>query len=193
MRNYIPLCLMTSFALGFVGTAAASPLAVFGVWNEFTFRNVSEFARGCFDFDPDLRALVCEPPGSASFLLHEPPWEFTAPIPVILSVTDGFISGDAFDVFDFGTLIGSTPLVPPGSFCGNSEDFCLANPGISHAQFGLPAGPHQIEIKPIATVGLFAGAFMRVDVPEPTCFWLFATGAFGVWAFRLRLLAPGRR
>src|SRR3954471_7714843 len=115
MHKYFLVLVALNFELA--GDAAASPLAVYGIWNNYSFTQAGALARGCYPLDP--LGLICDPPGATSVLLAEPPWTFTATRPVILSVTDGYLSGDAFDVYDFGVLIGSTPFVTPGNFCGN--------------------------------------------------------------------------
>lgn len=171
----LPLLLAASVSLS-VRNADASPLAVFGIWNNFSFTDVGVLARGCYP--PDPLGLVCDPPGVSSVLLAEPAWTFAAPTPVVLKITDGYFSGDAFNVYDNGQLIGSTPIVDPGTICANFEDFCFSSPQISHAVFPLPAGAHSIEVRPTVVVDFFDGGFLRVDaVPEPSSLILVLSAA----------------
>ena len=84
-------------------------------WYEFSFFEVGILAQGCPPADP--LGFDCIPSsGTPTVFADPPPWTFTAGSDVVLTVTDAFLHGDGFDVFDFGVLIGATtPLSPDDS------------------------------------------------------------------------------
>jgi hypothetical protein len=118
-----------------------------------------------------------------------PTFDFTAAGPVHITVTDAFLAGDIFDVYDNGSLLGSTssPTAIFGSTCGANPDACLAG-GWSSGIWNLGAGSHLISF--IATTSPFppGDAYFRVDrgsVPEPGTLALLGTGLLG-FGFRRR-------
>ena len=91
----------------------------------------------------------------------------------VLTVTDAYLKGDVFDVYDFGTLIGSTSMVPASTSNTTTDpDVALADPTYSHGMFALGVGAHDISL--ITSVSPFGGggAYLRRDpaiasTPEP--------------------------
>jgi hypothetical protein len=83
-----------------------------------------------------------------------------------LTVTDAFLDGDRFQVFDGATSLGLTSVpVDDGTQVGGDADAARANPKFSSGVFSLAAGSHAINIK---ITGIAAGhssgtAFLRVD------------------------------
>lgn len=128
--------------------------------------------------------------GSQSLAAPDPPWTFTCGADgCTLTVTDGFNSGDQFELFDFGALIGQTSVPTAGSNCGNNEPSCLADPDFSHGTFLLAAGDHSIT--GAALLSPFGGgaAFFRIDaasVPEPGSLLLSALALLSLAALRRR-------
>ncbi len=163
--------------------ATAGPIG-FGVWYEFSFFDAGIPAMGCFPSDPG--APECEPvPGTVP--ADAPPWTFLATGAALLTVTDAFEHGDAFEVYDFGVLIGKTPAAPPDFIsCGNAPEPCLLDPLSSHASFSLGGGPHSITIVPYASPYFGGAAYFRADIPEPSTLVLSHTGLVAWFAVRRR-------
>jgi hypothetical protein len=164
------LFVVLSFAILSVPRGAHATPIVVGPWNEFSFTAVGVQARGCAP--PDPLGLTCSPPGLNSILIGAPPWTLSNAQPVLFRITDGFISGDAFQVFDAGALILTTPMVATGNTCVNDPDSCYISPTISHGSVTLAPGTHSITITPNEVTSLGAAFFDVVPVPEPSSFVL---------------------
>src|SRR5215831_4726835 len=139
MRSFCTAFCVAVLVVTAASTGSASTIT-FGTWYEFATTGIGTPAVGCSPADPG--GLNCVP-GTISVFAPAPPYTFVAPSEgAILTVTDAFSSGDRDEIFDFGTSIGLTPLVPPGTSCGNDVLACLSNPGMSHGVFSLGAGMH---------------------------------------------------
>jgi hypothetical protein len=159
----------------------AGPITL-GDWHQFSFTTAGSPAAGCDPADP--AGGFCIPSsGTPALALDTPPWTFTAPVVgVILTVTDSFLSGDRFEVFDFGASLGLTSLPQAGFDCGDDPVPCLATPGISSGKFLLPAGVHSITIVPILSPdGGGSGFLLAQTVPEPGSITLLGFGIAAVW------------
>ncbi len=165
----------------------APTLTLGTLWYEFSFYQVGEAARGCYPVDPTSSQYCDSSSDGKSVLLGTPDWQFTAPVTgAVLKVTDAFKSGDAFQIFDFGNLVGSTSLPSLEGNCGNNPEACFQDPLSSHGIFDLAGGNHSISIVPIASpYGAGAGYFQiaqAAPIGEPTSifsiltFTTFATG-----------------
>jgi hypothetical protein len=143
---------------------AHADVILVGPWNEFSFTVAGVDARGCTPIDP--LGGVCQA-ALNSQMQGAPPWTLTNAAPLTFRITDGFLSGDAFQVFDFGALILTTPFVASGTGCGNDPDACFINPAISHGALTLAAGSHSITIRPTASVQSGAAFFQVSTAPEP--------------------------
>jgi hypothetical protein len=111
----------------------------------------------------------------------EGPLTFRSASPVVVKVTDAFLVGDRFEVYDNNVLLGATsrPVADGTNILGDA-DAAFANPKFSRGAFRLGAGSHSLTVKLIeAAPGFSAGAgFLRVDsVPEPGALALAALGA----------------
>jgi hypothetical protein len=174
-------------ALGAVGAPRASEAApiVTGVWYEFSFTAVGVDAQGCFPEDP--AGLACTPSaGTPTSFAPAPPWTFDiGPAGGELVVTDAFLYGDSFDVFNFGAAFGSTPLVAQGGGCGSDPVVCAADPLASTGIFALAPGSYSLTIQPSAVVGSGGAAYFTVtQVPEPGLLALTMLGAGAILARR---------
>jgi hypothetical protein len=143
-------------------------------------------ATGCQLADP-LGAFCTPSSGTPTDVLDAPPWTFTAPQPgAILLVTDVFLAGDRFEVFDFGSSLGSTSAPVGSGDCGDDPVVCLSDPNVSKRSFVLAAGNHSITIYGL-TAGSATGYLNVAAVPEPSTLVLLALGGLAaVFSFRRR-------
>jgi hypothetical protein len=149
------------------------PVPTGGPWIEFAFLGTGSSATGCSPADPT--APSCGPSSGANSVFGgAPPWTFTAPAGgANLTVTDAFQRGDQFEVFDFGTSIGSTSIPATTGACGDDPDPCVADPGVSHGVFPMTAGAHSITIKAKASPFGAGAAYFRIDAaPARMDHWL---------------------
>lgn len=185
--------LLVGTVVGAAPSIKADPIEV-GIWYEF---QRAPFCSGPFcptascTFSSSGPNCIPSPSGNSVFAPN-PPWTFTLLGPGIITVTDAAQSGDAFDIFDFGILIGSTPNVPiAGTICGADPVPCSLDPLVSHGVFSLTAGPHSITI--VERIGRCCVGYFRVDeVPEPTTLLLLASGLGGAISLARRKRKPTR-
>jgi hypothetical protein len=174
-------------AIGAVGAPRAAEAApiVTGVWYQFSFTEVGVDARGCSPADP--AGLPCTPSaGTPTSFAPEPAWTFDiGPGGGELVVTDAFLYGDSFAVFNFGVLLGSTPLVAQDGGCGSDPVVCAADPLASTGIFALAPGLYSLTIQPTAVVSAGAAYFtVTQQVPEPGLLALTMLGAGAILARR---------
>lgn len=159
-------------ALFLIFTSSAPILAStigLSTWYEFGFDpDHSPLAAGCQPADPT--GAPCRV-GIGSTFLGSSPWTTTTDLLVEMTITDAFLVGDFFNVFDFGVLVGSTPSVASsGANCGLNPSVCVNAAGISHASFALAAGAHSITVG-VHEAQILGEGFFRLDtVPEPSTF-----------------------
>lgn len=139
------------------------------------------------------------------------PWTFVLPQGGTITVGDGSLPGESFQIFDFGTLIGTTPSVPADIeyYCGLDPNYC-GSPFHSWATYSLSPGPHSITIAVsgptqyrwytmpgVLSTGVVVPlsgwldpvpiGFFRVDpVPEPATFLLCGAGLGALARMRKR-------
>jgi len=186
-RQGIAVIVTTAMALAFTAPAKAGPI-VLGTWLEFGFGTAGTPATGCDPADPS--GPFCIPSsGTPTSFLNAPPWTFQAPAQgAVLIVTDAFLAGDRFQVFDFGASIGLTSAPSGSADCGDDPVPCLATSGISKGSFLLVSGNHSLTITPTLAPGGGGSAYLRVDpVPEPSAWILLGGGLAALWLSRRSL------
>jgi len=128
-----------------------------GSWHRFQFLDTGSFGTaggGCPSIAP---AFLCAP---------NPPWTFDCANTSLicwLTVTDGFELGDEFEIFDFGSSVGTTSAVVPNGSCGADPDACLAA-GFSSAMIDLGPGAHSITIQVTDTPFGGGAAFFKMEI-----------------------------
>jgi len=184
----LAVCVLTS------SPVLAGPIQ-FNTFYEFSFTEAGFGARGCQPDDPG--GEFCTPSsGTPTVFLDAPPWTFTAASgAVALTVTDAFVTGDQFEVLDFGVPLGFTSVPVLGVDCGSDPVPCLADPRVSSRVFLLGAGDHSITIAPLVVDGFGGVGYLHIGetVPEPGTFALIGLGLLGLGSRRRGLLGPGRR
>jgi hypothetical protein len=124
--------------------AQAAPLAS-GTWQSFSFGGVGSSS------DPETFDFTAGPDGD------------------ILKITDAFLKGDRFEVFDFGTLLGSTSIVPTSTDDTTSNpDLAFADLTYSKGTFFLAPGLRSISIRVLDSPFGSGGAFIRRDSAPPS-------------------------
>jgi hypothetical protein len=173
MRSAL-IAVMLFFVLAMPAPLLADSLVMPNQWYEFSFTSVGVQAQGCYPADMSPTALNCLPSSAKnSIFAPTPAWDFMVQAnSATLIVTDAFLYGDSFDVYDGGVLIFSTPEVAvTGMGCGDNPVVCLADPNSSHASFVLGSGLQPITIKVDAISDAGAAYFELVETtvatPEP--------------------------
>ena len=182
---------MRKFALFFAGllSAGSAQAAAINIGQWYSFRFGAEGSAltsgGAF--------LGVNP---VSIAAPEGPWTFSLASGGILTVVDGYDSGDVFEMFNAGSSLGSTVSASLDSVdCDNDITACLNNPSISKGFFALGAGDQSIT--GIATASPFGGgsAFFMVAgvsgaLPEPASWAMLVAGfALAGVAMRRRRMA----
>lgn len=170
-----PKMLLIAAAAALAVPAEAAPIPL-GSWITFSFADAGVPAAGCDPADPS-GGFCIESSGTPTLLGGTPPWTFTAPLDgVVLTVTDQFISGDRFEIFDFGASLGQTSLPADAVDCGDDPGVCLFTAGMSTGSFSLAAGDHALTITPSVSFGGGVAAFRVAAVPEPETAALLGLG-----------------
>lgn len=165
--------------------AQAGPIPL-GSFLQFSFDGAGAVA-GCAPNDA-LGGFCIGSSGTPTTFLDAPAWTFVAGAGgATLSVVDAFESGDAFQVFDFGVLVGETSAAAGGVDCGDDPVTCLATPGMSMGVFALAAGAHSLSLVALAGSGLGSG-YLQVTgsqaVAEPASLALTLAALAAAWRVR---------
>ncbi len=131
-------------------------------------------------------------------------YDWVSPDNVAFTITDLFVVSDAFNVFDFGAPVFSTPLMPDWDLIGAGGAFdsppyttdpnvALATPAFSKGLWVFGAGAHSITIQdyhipPMSPGGPPFGdgtvAFKASATPEPGTMGLMLLGGVALLALR---------
>lgn len=144
-----------------------------GTWFEFGFLDDQNFVKACKQVNPTGFVFCTANEVNASsdtltFFAPTSPWVFECPpAGCWLTVTDAFLYGDIFEVFDNSLSIGATKDVTPdiNNSCGSDPEVCLVNVLSSSEMFDLGSGEHSLTIKPIKTVSAGA-AYFKIEIHE---------------------------
>lgn len=162
--------------------AQALNLTVDGTWNTFDVDEFIAASSGLEWIDLDGESLS---------------FDFTLTESAYLTVVDGGFSGDRFQLFDNGQLLGETSA-PANSYpdsLGLDFDSAFSNPDYSQGVYLLSSGNHSItgllSLSAVDDLGsdinATVGAVRLTAVPLPAAAWLFASGTALIGA------ASGRR
>lgn len=167
-KNLIGVCMA---GLALAGASVASHASVISAdsWVGFCFDGVGSAAySGCQNMAPQTS-------GNA--------FTFTLVSSGEIKVTDAFLYGDSFDVYDFGTPLFMTNSVGSSGGGSSNPDLAWADPLFSHGSAILGAGSHSITIfaaaSPHGTGAAYMGVF-TAPVPVPAAAWLFGSGLLGL-------------
>lgn len=136
-----------------IGVHAMGPVPVNGGWQVFNWN------------------------GATPVAVTENPFTFTLATTGVLTIVDGGVDGDQFEVTDNTVVIGNTSVpVNDGGAGGWNFDNLLTDVRFSKGSFPLAAGAHTVTLRVIAqATGSTAGsAGLRVDAPVPipaTSYW----------------------
>jgi hypothetical protein len=128
----------------------------------------------------------------------ESPYALALVTAAYLRITDYFVTGDTYFVYDFGALILTTSLdgahaslLPIGDPSGDAG---WTDASFEHGEVLLAAGLHDITIQGDGEGGLPAGFYTRLDsaepaIPEPGTLVLLGSGMLALVALRRRRLS----
>lgn len=192
----VPTLMLVFGLLGATRAAHAGPIPS-DIFLQFSFEGPGPVT-GCAFADP-AGGFCIESSGTLTALLDAPAWTFVAaPGGATLTVVDTFLSGDSFQVFDFGILIGPTSAPAPDVDCGDDPVICLGTAGMSVGTFALAAGAHSLTL--VAAAGSELGsAYLQVTgaqatVAEPTSLALTLAAMVVAWRSRaIRVTRTSRK
>jgi hypothetical protein len=162
---------ITALLLGLAMDASAQSITIDGLWHQFDVDSLVATSGGLKWIDLDSNALG---------------FDFTLSAPAILTVVDGGFSGDRYQIYDFGALLGetSTTINSYPSSAGINFDSALADTNFSRGNFFLAAGQHQITgLLSLSALddnqnalNASVGGISLTSVPLPATVWLYSSG-----------------
>lgn len=182
---------------------AAITVALVFLMTTFAMADMQGTANGGHAGDPPLTLGVWAGPydefiGVGGFFAED--WTYTGAATLV--VTDLYVPGDEFNIYDNGILIGSSNAVPDWS---TFEDSPYDSPPwtddpetayndaeyFSHFGYDLGAGSHDITIQATNLPSGFSDSTVTLEVvtPEPGSILLFGTGLAGLAGMIRRKLA----
>lgn len=151
-----------------------------GPWLKFIFGQDGSFATACTNCSAE--------PGADPVNPGNPPWMFSLVDVGELRITDAFLTGDTFTVFDFNSAILSTSSPNAGDDCGADPEACYRTTGVSRGSLILAAGDHELTIRVDNSPYNSGAAYFRIDrivgVSEPMSIMLLGLGLMGLGARR---------
>jgi hypothetical protein len=177
----------------FAAPALAENIDLFidGPWMRFKFLESGSYATGGCTAETG-----CEPMVETNYVyveLGDSPWEITLAGAALLRITDAFMKGDTYAVYDNGVEkpILETPGVAEfAMLLPNSDNpgFCYEDPSFSHGAIVLAQGEHSLTIKVLYSPFGYGDAYFRIDriisTPEPLSIMLLGFGFLGLGAIR---------
>lgn len=160
MRNLRTFALFLALAGSLTLSARADNLAP-NTWTLFYFQNAGD--------------LVSSNPDSAT----TESTNFFANGPTTINVTDGWLAGDEFTVYDNGVLLGTTSGVNPGPGTCDDPATCFVDPIYSHGSWKVGAGQNDITLyATVVPVEVASGAWIESfsTVPEPSTITFLGSG-----------------
>jgi hypothetical protein len=183
----LAVVLLSSVALALPVAAGSIDTYINGPWLKYFFQGPGADASGCAYCGGDSA-------GENQVFLDPAPWTLDLAGPAVLKITDAFLKGDNFSVYDFKILKLTTPSVDLlryyGSDCGSSPENCYGAEGVSYGTFDLAVGLHSLTIRVADSPYGQGAAYFRIDriigTPEPGSMLLVALGIIGIGVLRRR-------
>ena len=105
--------------------------------------------------------------GAAPAAVNENPFTFTCAGPCTLQITDAFLDGDQFAVYDNLSLLGNTSTPANNGYqIGARPDLAFYSPLFSQGDFILAAGAHSVTLTTIAEASGSSGGAAYLQVVD---------------------------